>query len=484
MSELPEGWESVEIGALTFPSRPRCTPSDFPQLPFIGMEQVEAQTRKLLGTVPAATMKSTAFRFIKDDVLYGRLRPYLNKVYCAEFEGLCSSEFIVLPSSSALSSKYLHYYLNTESFVAFANQLNQGDRPRVSFDQIAFHQLPLPPLNEQRRIVAKLEKLLSHVDTAQARLATIPRILKRFRQAVLAVACSGQLTAYWRSRYNNLSSVMAAYKEGLQYRRHQFEISPDVDELPDLPSNWHYVPIGNVSDFQQGMQIAKSTRLKEGGVNRLPILRTVNYSNAFSEDVEYIELDEQSLIAEADDVILARTGTIGKVLIGYRGVFHNNTFRLNYDKELLLNKYLVYWLESHFVQSYVSRNAGRSAQPDLTHKAFAPCPLPLPPVKEQQEIVRRVEALFQTADALEARHLKAKTYVDKLAQSILARAFRGELVTTEAELARQEGRDYEPASVLLERIRQESAQQQESAKPKAKRTSRGKRDDATKKMFA
>jgi len=133
-------------------------------------------------------------------VLYGRLRPYLNKVYCSEFEGLCSSEFIALPSSGAFSPEYLHYYLNTESFVEFANQLNQGDRPRVSFDQIASHHIPLPPLTEQRRIVAKLEKLLGTVDAAQARLATIPRILKRFRQSVLAAACSGHLTTDWRAK--------------------------------------------------------------------------------------------------------------------------------------------------------------------------------------------------------------------------------------------------------------------------------------------
>ncbi len=88
------------------------------------------------------------------------------------------------------------------------------------------------------------------------------------------------------------------------------------------------------------------------------------------------------------------------------------------------------------------------------------------------------------ADMLEARYRTAKAHVDKLTQSILARAFRGELVTTEAELARLEGRDYESASVLLERIRQERAQQQESAKSTPKRTAHGKRDNATKKMFA
>jgi len=92
-------------------------------------------------------------------------------------------------------------------------------------------------------------------------------------------------------------------------------------------------------------------------------------------------------------------------------------------------------------------------------------PVPLPPIEEQQEIVRRVQALFKLADAIEKRVAAAKLRADKLTQSILARAFRGELVPTEAELARREGRSYEPASVLLERIRAERAE----GKPQAKK---------------
>lgn len=84
-------------------------------------------------------------------------------------------------------------------------------------------------------------------------------------------------------------------------------------------------------------------------------------------------------------------------------------------------------------------------------------PISLPPSDEQAEIVRRVDQLFSLADRLEARVAQARARVDSLTQSILAKAFRGELVPTEAELARREGREYEPASVLLERIKSEKA---------------------------
>ena len=133
---------------------------------------------------------------------------------------------------------------------------------------------------------------------------------------------------------------------------------------------------------------------------------------------------------------------------------------------------------------YDELNRGNATQ-FVNKKQLSQISFLLPPLAEQQEIVRRVEALFKTADALEARYRKAKAHVDRLTQSILARAFRGELVTTEAELARLEGRDYEPASVLLERIRQERAQQQQpSAKSKTKRATRSQKDTATKNMFA
>ena len=104
---LPQSWRVVPLGELVAPTRPRHKPGDYPNLPFIGMEHVEAHSMRLLGTVQARTMKSSAVHFQAGDVLYGRLRPYLNKVYRPDFEGLCSAEFIVLPSSDQVDARYL-----------------------------------------------------------------------------------------------------------------------------------------------------------------------------------------------------------------------------------------------------------------------------------------------------------------------------------------------------------------------------------------
>jgi len=103
--------------------------------------------------------------------------------------------------------------------------------------------------------------------------------------------------------------------------------------------------------------------------------------------------------------------------------------------------------------------------PTLGKAILAKLPVHLPPLPEQHEIVRRVDALFKLADAIEARVAAATARADKISQAILAKAFRGELVSTEAELARQEGRDYETASALLARVRTARAADEAASKP-------------------
>ena len=117
--------------------------------------------------------------------------------------------------------------------------------------------------------------------------------------------------------------------------------------------------------------------------------------------------------------------------------------------------YLYYYMLSDEFLEFVNNSGTRTLLPKINQKELNIIPVPVPPDLEQQEIVRRIDALFKLTDAIEKRVAAATARADKLTQSVLAKAFRGELVPTEAELAHQEGRGYEPASVLLERIRGE-----------------------------
>ena len=188
------------IAEMLIPRTEKADPSECPDAPFIGLDDIEAHTTKRIGVKRSGEMRSAAKRFYDGDVLYSRLRPYLNKVWTAERNGLCSSEFIVLPSNKWIDSKFLTLRLSSRDFVAFANSLDAGDRPRVNFEQISSFCLPPFSLANQRRIVAKIEELFSEVDAGVASLKTARAQLGVYRQSLLKQAFEGKLTEKWRAQ--------------------------------------------------------------------------------------------------------------------------------------------------------------------------------------------------------------------------------------------------------------------------------------------
>ena len=178
---------------------------------------------RLLGTILSDSMKSSANTFCSGDVLYGRLRSYLNKVYQPDFDGLCSGEFIVMPETTAVSGKFLKYRLNASDFVHFASHINTGDRPRVDFGQISNFDLSLPPRPEQIRITDALDELFSDLDAGVASLEQARDKLKLYRASVLKAAVEGALTADWRAQHPQIEPASELLERILVERRRRWE---------------------------------------------------------------------------------------------------------------------------------------------------------------------------------------------------------------------------------------------------------------------
>lgn len=474
-SNMPEGWASVPLREVSRPTRPRREPQEFPALPYVGMEQIESQTRRLLGTVSATQMKSTAFHFQKGDVLYGRLRPYLNKVWCAEFQGLCSSEFIVLPPSETIEPKYLAYYLSSRSFVDFANQLNQGDRPRVSYEQLADHDIPLPPRAEQRRIVAKVESLLARVQATRERLVNVAETLRRLRESILAAACSGRLTEDWRK--NNGRNAAAALDFGPPSPK-----SPRTEAEPIegrevlagiIPHSWKLPRIEEV--FRLIDYRGKNPKRSSHG-KRLITAKNIRMGRLSNEPIEYVSESTykhwmtRGFPQKGDILFVTEGATMGFVARIDRDdeiALAQRTLTLQPRRQLDTSIFL-YFMMSKYFQDLIILNATGSAAVGIKAARFRSLPLPFPPLIEQNEIVNRLDALFKLVDAVEYRVAAATAQADRLTEAILAKAFDGELVPTEAELARTEGRSFEPADQLLARIRAEATVKREQPNPKRK----------------
>lgn len=312
-----------------------------------------------------------------------------------------------------------HFTQNAQQVVGMAS---------ISQPQVSAFPLSLPPLAEQRRIVVKLEKLLGKVDACQKRLAKVPALLKRFRQSVLAAACSGYLTADWRDIHGR--SFDDWREEGLA---EICSIITDGDHQPP-PKQASGIPFLTIGDVSSGQLDFSDTR--------------------FVSDSYFSQIKPERRPVRGD-VLYTVVATIGiPVLVNTDRAFcFQRHIALLRASKVTTPAFLWMLLGSPAVVRQAWSRATGTAQPTLSLGNLRTIPINLPPLAEQQEIVPRVEALFALADQIEARLAKGQAHVDKLTTSLLAKAFRGELVPTEAELSRQEARDYEPASVLLERIR-------------------------------
>lgn len=468
---IPESWVMSNLGIVTAPSSKRVEPNGFRAVPYLSLEHIESSTTRILGRGKSSDARSTKSVFHAGDVLYGKLRPYLNKVAVPDFDGICSTDILVFPKSPCVESKFLMWFLTQPAVVSFANHNSSGIQlPRTSFAKLAELEFPVPPYAEQQRIVAKLETLIGRVDACRECLEKIPNVLRRFRQSILAAACSGRLTADWRGEERG-SDTSGEFLERIRTERFQLwrrsgqrrkYVPPTALETPDefeIPDDWAWATVDELATkVVDGVH--RKPNYVQKGVPFLTVRNLTAGTGISFEDVSYITNEDHCEFIkranpEKGDVLVTKDGTLGVVrVVDTDGVF-SIFVSLALVKPVVrsFGRYLAWTLSAPQIhQRIVVTGTGLQHIHLRDLRAVA---IPIPPESEQEEIVRRVEALFALADRLEARLAKAQVHVDRLIPSLLAKAFRGELVATEAELARQEGRSYEPASALLERIQRE-----------------------------
>lgn len=320
--------------------------------------------------------------------------------------------------------------------------------------------VPLAPLSEQRRIVDTLEILLGKLSTCCDQLDRLPTILSRFRQAVLTAACSGRLTEDWRAQRQ--FDGTAAEDTGLQGMA---VIKPSgTQELPEIPETWRWIRFGTLAkSLRMGTTVPPTNEPTD-----YPVLRSssVRPGHIDYEDVRYLAAhesrSEENFIADGDLLFTRLSGSIEYVancalvseLGGRRMQYPDRVFRARLV-EPSLGGYIERCFASPPLRAFLTVSSKSSAgHQRISMGALTEFPVPLPPKEEQAVIVHRVDDLLRYADGVEGHVTTGVHQVERLTQSVLARAFRGELVPTEAELAAKEGRVYETADGLLDRVRE------------------------------
>jgi type I restriction enzyme S subunit len=452
---------------------------------FVGLEHIEAHTMKLIGIGQVSQMRSAAAYFRPGDVLYGRLRPYLNKVYRPDFEGLASAEFIVFPSQPNLNSGYLQYFLNSWEFVSFASRLNTGDRPRVDFGQLAGYPFPLPPLPEQHRIVAEIEKHLTRLDAAVASLQRARANLKRYCASVLKAACEGRLVpaeaelARREGRAYEPASVLLerimnerrARRECQSRRRGTYREPqpPDTDNLPPLPEGWAWARIDQCFDVYVGATPRRARPEYWGG--DIPWVSSGEVAFVRIGQTRETITDEGFKRTNLDlhppgTILLGMIGegkTRGQVaILDIEACNNQNSAAIRVSETEVIPEYVYDFLWGEYES--VRRRGSGGNQPALNRSRVQGIVFPLPPLAEQRRIVAEVDRHLSVIQAAEATVETNLGRAARLRQAILRRAFEGKLVP-------QDPTD-EPASVLLERIRAEREHATRNTRETRRRVSR------------
>lgn len=303
-------------------------------------------------------------------------------------------------------------------------------------------EITVAPRNEQTRIADKVDAVLARVDACGDRLDRIPVILKRFRQSVLAAGASGKLTEDWRAKFSAVSTA------------NQYTLSQVGDPFAHTviaPISWKEASLGDVCEFVGGSQPPKSTFVHQTGPDVVRLIQIRDYKS--DKHITFIPKKLARRFCSKTDVMIGRYGPpLFQILRGLEGAYNVALMKAQPKTEALDLEYLYVLLRGDVLLKYVEAGSDRTAGQDGIRKELLfPYPVFLPSLEEQAEIVSRVESLFAFADRLEARYTAARAQIEKLTPSLLAKAFRGELVP-------QDPND-EPASALLERFRRQRGEQ-------------------------
>ncbi len=348
-------------------------------------------------------------------------------------------------------------------------------RPVLNLSNIRELRIGLPSFAEQKQIVAKLDELLAQVDTLKTRLDTIPSILKRFCQSVLAAAVSGKLTEDWRKTnktkdIEKFVELINSKKEG----RLKVRVKKGWDEelnLFNLPEKWAWVlnhklaedsrtaicagPFGTIfkaKDFRdEGVPIIFLRHVKEDGFNqKKPKCMDLKVWKEFHQ--EYSVYGGELLVAKlgeppGESCIYPKNTGVSMVT--------PDVLKMNVDSRVVDINYLLYFFNSPISKQMIGELAFGATRLRIDIAMFKCFPIPMPPREEQTQIVNQVEKLFTFADQIEQRVKEAQKRVNNLTQSILDKAFRGELTADWREQNPGLISGENSAEALLERIQTE-----------------------------
>ena len=354
-------------------------------LPYIGLEHIESNTARFIGSSAPQAVKSTTFRFTQEHVLYGRLRPYLNKAYLPDFEGHCSTEIYPLKPSRELMREYLLRWLLTDTTCLQINKTCRGARmPRAKMGELMRFELPVPPPEEQRRIVNLLDE--AFVGLAKAK----------------------------ENAEKNLQNARALFESHLD------------SVFTQRGPGWKMEKLDVLTELARGHNPPKSKFIRE---QKPGYVRFYQIRDGGSDDYAcYVPDTPQLHKMKKDDIMMVAYRHVGRAFRGVEGAFNVALCKIsNARRDILDDDYLFHLIPSQYVKGELLKRSERSLIPSMSIEHLRELRIPLPPLREQQHIVKLINSLSKETQRLARLYEQKLEALESLKKSILHEAFSGEL---------------------------------------------------------
>ena len=382
---MKSGWVTKKLGEVCEFSKEN---GNWRGLAYIGLEDIESKTARFIGSPNPRTVQSLTFRFHPGQVLYGRLRPYLQKALLAEVEGHCSTEIFPIQPTNELVDKYLLHWLLSDDITAKIDATCRGARmPRANMNEVLDFDIPIPPLSEQKRIVAKIDAAFEKIDALKANAEKNLANAKELFQSALDEAMRPK-KGWVEKRLGELGETLTG-------------MTPSTKDKSNFGDYMPFVKPGDIAPFSQIQFRAEGLSQKGVGLSRL---------------------------IKKDSVLMVCIGaSIGKTGYADRDCTCNQQINALTPKGFS-GRYLYYLLSSEKFKTKLIDESGQTTLPIISKSKWENLRVfVLEALDEQREIVKRLDFLSEKIKLLDQNYTKQIADCVEMRQAILREAFEGRL---------------------------------------------------------